>query len=113
MQKSNGTNAKRKKARDPIPDNFESLEAAADFWDTHDLTNYRDEFREVKDVKIELAPRRFNLEEELAGKIYKVARRRGISSDTLIHLWLQQKLSESQKREQRRRTASRNATAVR
>jgi hypothetical protein len=116
MQKSNVKRANKmgskKKNRDPIPERFESLEAAADFWDTHDLTDYLDEFREVKDVKIELVHRYFRLEEELAEKIDQVARQRGVSSETLVHLWLQQKLSEALKREKRQRQVSAMATAA-
>lgn len=112
MAKANAVNGKRKKLRDPIPERFESVEAAADFWDTHSLADYEDEFREVKDVIIDLPSRRLNLEEELAAKINRVARRRGVSVDTLVHLWLQQKLSEAQKREQRH-ASSRTAMAAR
>jgi hypothetical protein len=116
MQKPNSKNGKkqntRKKICDPIPERFESLEAAADFWDTHDLTDYRDEFREIKDVKIDLAPQRFRLEDELAKKINKLAHRRGISTETLINLWLQQKLSETLKREKRRPPASSKRTVI-
>ncbi len=105
MQKPNAKNDKKKgtkkKTRDPIPENFESLEAAAEFWDTHDLTDYRDEFREVKDVKIDLIPRRLRLEDELAERIGQLARKRGVSPETLVNLWLQQKLSETLKRDKR------------
>lgn len=113
MRKANLANGKKQRSRDPIPERFESIAAAADFWDTHSLADYEDEFREVKDVKIALPNRRLNLEEELAEKINRVARRRGVSVDTLVNLWLQQKLIESQKREQRRRAASRTAMATR
>ncbi len=117
MHKSNGkkTSAPRlKKAlRDPVPERFASAEEEVEFWENHDLTEYRDYFREVKDVKVDLSRRRFNLEEELAEKLNRVARRRGVSIDTLVHLWLQQKLAEAQKRERRRRTVSRTAMASR
>jgi hypothetical protein len=110
MKKPNAKNDKKKgtkkKTRDPIPENFESLEAAAEFWDTHDLTDYRDEFREVKDVTIDLNPRRLRLEDELARRIGQLARQRGVSSETLVNLWLQQKLSEALKREKRRPQAA-------
>lgn len=114
MQKPNAKNDKkkgtRKKIRDPIPENFESLEAAAEFWDTHDLTDYRDEFHEVKDVKIDLIPRRLRVEDDLAKRIGQLARQRGVSSETLMNLWLQQKLSETLKREKhRQRVSSRRA----
>lgn len=117
MHKSNGKKTGvprlKKASRDPVPEKFASVEEEVEFWENHDLTEYRDYFREVKDVKIELAPRRFNLEEELAEKINHVARRRGVSVDTLVNLWLQQKLTESQKREQRRRASARTAMGAR
>lgn len=116
MRKSNGKkqSAPRtsKRTRDPVPERFASAEEEVEFWENHDLTEYRDYFREVKDVIIDLPSRRLNLEEELAGKINRIARRRGVSVDTLVHLWLQQKLSEAQKREQRR-ASSRTAMAAR
>ncbi|GEM_PF-606431 len=106
MQEPNAKNAKKKgakkKLRDPIPENFESLEAAAEFWDTHALTDYRDEFHEVKDIKIDLIPRQVRVENELATRIGRLARQHGVSSETLMTLWLQQKLSETLKRDKRR-----------
>ncbi|MEW5987414.1 MAG: CopG family antitoxin [Chloroflexota bacterium] len=38
------------KAIEPTPDHFDNYEAAADFWDTHDTTDYLDEFRTVQVV---------------------------------------------------------------
>jgi hypothetical protein len=44
----------RSKQADPIPEDFGSLAAAADFWDTHDLADYVDQTREVDaDVDIQ------------------------------------------------------------
>lgn len=94
-----GTNHKN---RDPVPERFDSPEAEADFWAEHDLTEYRDYFSEVKDVIVDLRNQPLRLESELAGKIGKVARRRGVSAETLVHLWLQQKLSDALKRDRRR-----------
>jgi predicted DNA binding CopG/RHH family protein len=102
---------RKKKAPKPLP-HFKNLEEEVEFWETHDLTDYREYWREVKDVKIELAHRRFRLEEELAEKIDKLARQRGVSSETLVHLWLQQKLSEALKREKRRQKVSTKRTVA-
>jgi hypothetical protein len=116
MRKSNIKNGKKKvakkKSRDPIPEHFESLEAAADFWDTHSLTDYIDEFREVKNVTIDLNPRRLRLEDELARRIGQLARQRGVSSETLVNLWVQQKLSETLKRDKRRQRVSSKRTVA-
>jgi hypothetical protein len=80
--------------------------------ETHDLTDYRDYWREVKDVKVELGNRHLRLEDELARKISEVARQRGVAMETLANLWLQQKLAETQKREKRRQqTTSRRTSA--
>ncbi|MGH7492142.1 MAG: CopG family antitoxin [bacterium] len=111
--KTSNTRTARLKVRDPIPTHFESLEAAAEFWDAHDLTDYLDEFLEVKNVTVDLTSKQLRLEEELAKKIAQVARRRGVSSETLINLWLQQKLMENSKRVKRNRKASDRIAASR
>ena len=41
---------RKKKQIDPIPHEFASYEAAAEFWDTHDTTDYPGAFRTVKVV---------------------------------------------------------------
>lgn len=40
----------KKKHIDLIPDDFDSFEKAAQFWDTHDTTDYPGAFRTVKVV---------------------------------------------------------------
>ena len=50
--------AKSKKPRDPLPDSFPSWREAAEFWDTHDTTEYFDQKSlvklapHIKDVKL-------------------------------------------------------------
>ena len=47
---------KNKKSRDPIPEEFATLEEAAEFWDTHSLADYEDVQQEVtfdNDLKLE------------------------------------------------------------
>lgn len=115
MQKSKGKNSKktggRLKARVSLP-GFKNLAEEIEFWETHALTDYRDYWREVKDVKIELARPRFRVEDELAKEINKVALQRGISTETLINLWLQQKLSATMKRDKRRQPGAAKRAAI-
>ncbi len=84
---------KKIKHRDPIPDNFSSIEEAAEFWDSHSLADYEDVLEDVTDAKIDLVRSRFRVDRELARKIGKLAQKRGISSETLVNLWLQEKVS--------------------
>ncbi len=46
---------------DPIPEEFASYEEAAEFWDTHDTTDYPDAFRPVE-VIAEFRGRHYEVE---------------------------------------------------
>jgi len=65
------------------------------FWDIHELADYWDETRPAEfevDIQSELIY--YAVDNELSDKIQASARRRGISPDTLVNLWLQEKLQE-------------------
>jgi hypothetical protein len=82
--------------RDPIPKNFKSVEEAADFWDTHDLADYLDSTRETN-FEVDLQRRVFltALEPQLAKKLTEIARKQGITTETLINVWLTEKMEET------------------
>ena len=84
------------KKRDPIPKEFKSIEEAAEFWDNHALTDYWDLTREVK-MEVNIQRRVFltALEPKLAKKLTAYAQERGVSTETLINLWLTEKLMEA------------------
>ena len=87
----------KNKQQDNIPEKFDSIEAAAKFWDSHDVTDYFDLTNNVSDVKIKLTRKYFRIEQNLAQKISKEAHKKGISTEALINLWLQEKLTETEK----------------
>ena len=83
-----------KPKRDPLPQHFKSLEEAAEFWDNHDLTDYWDLTREAHfNVSIERRVFVTALEPQLAKKLTEVARKHGVTSETLINVWLTEKLA--------------------
>ncbi|HSL83135.1 MAG TPA: CopG family antitoxin [Thermoanaerobaculia bacterium] len=84
----------RNNQREPIPEQFSSIQEAGEFWDTHDLTDYEDQTREA-DFEVDLRRRVFltALEPELAKKVAAYAHRQGISTETLVNLWLGEKLA--------------------
>ena len=84
---------RRRKVRDPILDHFDSVEAAADFWDSHDLSDYWDQSREAR-FQVDIKSHRFltALDPDLAQKLTARARQRGVSTETLINVWLTEKL---------------------
>jgi hypothetical protein len=89
---------KSSKKREPIPQHFKSVAEAAEFWDTHDLADYWDATREVK-LEVDLRRRVFltALEPELAKRLVACARKHGVSTETLINVWLTEKLTAASK----------------
>ena len=83
------------KKRDPIPKHFKSIEQAAEFWDSHDLADYWDVTREAH-FEVDIQRRVFltALEPALAKKLTAVAHQKGISTETLINVWLTEKAKE-------------------
>ncbi|MBI3536941.1 MAG: hypothetical protein HY070_05220 [Chloroflexi bacterium] len=71
--------AKNNKKRDPIPNEFSGIAQAAEFWETHDLTDYEDVWRNVN-FKVNLKTRRkqIQLEPALASEFSKRARAKKI-----------------------------------
>lgn len=88
-------NAKSKKATkqvDLLPERFASLEEAGEFWDSHDSADYDEYFRDVE-CEVDIQQRRFlvSLDSDLFAKVRALAQAKGISSETLINLWVQEK----------------------
>ncbi len=72
-----------------------SYKEIGDFWDTHDLSDFWDKTKEAKfEVDIESEITYYALDKTLSERIQAIARERGISADTLINLWIQEKLQE-------------------
>ena len=66
-----------------------------EFWDQHDLSDYWSKTRKVKfKVDIESEVTYYPIERNLAERIQSAARDRGVFSDTLVNLWLEQKVKE-------------------
>ena len=85
---------KGKKKIDPIPEHFASIEEASDFWDTHDAGDYEAYLRPIKE-ELEVAaelPQAVLLEPSLLEKLKRIARQKGVSLETLVNLWLTERL---------------------
>ena len=75
---------RKKKQIDPIPEEFASYEEAAEFWDTHDTTDYPEAFHSVG-FKSELKKRHYEIEvdADVVKELRAQARRKDM---TLSHL---------------------------
>lgn len=78
-----------------LPDNFDTLEAFVDFWDNHSSADY-EKLMEPVEIEMELSSDKFYcpIAKDMMLQIRKQARRQGISTETLVNLWLQAKLAE-------------------
>jgi predicted HicB family RNase H-like nuclease len=80
------------KTKDLLPEEFDSIEEAAEFWDSHSLADY---WHETKEVQIDVRAtrkQRVALASELAKQVADVAKREGVSVETLVNLWVAERL---------------------
>ena len=81
----NNQSAKNVKSRIPI---FSSIEEEAEFWDTHDTTDFEDEF---KPVKVRVAKNlsegvTIRLDHDTLSKVRTAAHKQGIGPTTLVRM---------------------------
>ena len=79
----------------PIPPT-DSLDAIAEFWDTHSLADYWDQ---TEPAEFEFDPKARHhylvaIEPGLLNRLRAVAKRNGLQTESLINLWLEQRLRE-------------------
>jgi hypothetical protein len=73
-----------------------SYKEIGEFWDTHDLADYWEQTQPVEfEVDIQSEVTYYPLDITLAAEVCSVAKRRGVSPETLLNLWVQEKLQEA------------------
>ena len=70
-----------------------SIDEMADFWDSHDATDFDAQTREVA-IDFDLRARRhyIAIDPELLSHLRDVAATRGLSAESLANLWLQERV---------------------
>jgi hypothetical protein len=91
-----GNYMRRSKTEISHADSYEKIGA---YWDSHDLTEINESGIEAKfDVDVQAEIAYYALEKNLAETIENIAVKHGISGDTLVNMWLQERiLIEKQK----------------
>ena len=69
-----------------------TLEEIADFWDTHSLADYWDQTHEVEFEVRAKRRRRVTLDPAIYARVETWAHTRGILPETLVNLWLAERL---------------------
>ena len=80
--------------RDLLPEQFASIEEAAEFWDTHDSGDYDEYFVSV-DCKVELKKRSLQIDGVLYEELRSLAKKKRVPPDTLVNRWIKEKLRDA------------------
>lgn len=89
---------KSKRKTKSLPERFKTIQEAGDFWDKHDLAEYWNKTRKVHfDVRIKTERNYYPLEKEISERIEKLAESKGVSPETLVNLWLRERVGVLQK----------------
>ncbi|MFH0937497.1 MAG: CopG family antitoxin [Candidatus Daviesbacteria bacterium] len=86
-----------KKKKSKLPDfNKMSYKEEAEFWDTHDITDFEDETEDVN-IVFELEKPRdetiiLRVQKDIKERLEKIARSKGLNLSTLARMWLLEKL---------------------
>ncbi len=80
-----------------IPEEFKTYEDAAEFWETHDSTDYLDNLEEIE-LKVDFQKRHYLIEVEMdtAELLQENARKKGIPVSSLANELLQKQLAEAE-----------------
>ncbi|MBM4045221.1 MAG: hypothetical protein FJ279_08915 [Planctomycetes bacterium] len=72
-----------------------SYKGIGDFWDSHDLGDYWEHVRPVEfEVDIQSEVTYYALDRRLSTEVHSTAKRHGVSPETLVNLWIREKLQE-------------------
>ncbi len=85
----------KKNYKEPIPEHFKSAREAGEFWDIHDLVDYWDQTGET-DLTFNLKRRHYfiAIDPRISQELQRISEAEGISAETMVNLWLQEKLQE-------------------
>src|SRR5260370_37121503 len=73
---------------------IDSIEKLAEFWDSHDLTDFEDELEEVAEpVFVRGNAIKVPLKSREAETVRQMAQAKGVSPEELIHAWVLQELA--------------------
>jgi len=80
--------------------NAPSYEEIGEFWDSHDLSDYWDRTKPVEfDIDISSEVTYYPVEADLSERIASsIAKRKGVSAETILNLWLQERVRKEDKR---------------
>ena len=72
---------------------FKSLKEIDEFWDSHEYTEFQDDFKEIKHLEVDIKDRTYlPITLMMYEKLEKIALAQNTTVDNLIKRWVQDKL---------------------
>jgi hypothetical protein len=72
-----------------------SYREIGEYWDSHDLSEVWNETEEIKfEVDLQSDVFYYAVETSLSSKLHLIAEKRGVSVETLVNLWLQERVNQ-------------------
>jgi len=65
------------------------------FWDDHDATEFGEQTDTMFQVNVSSQRRYYPLDRDLSFEIKRIVEQHGISEETLLNLWVQEKITQS------------------
>lgn len=86
---------KRFKAKESIP-NFKSREEMAEFWDTHDVTDYLHELKPVQVTVAEglLSVLQVQFDAETSAELFLLADAQGVLPGAMVEAWVKERVEK-------------------
>ncbi len=73
-----------------------SYQEIGEFWSKRDLADFWDQTQPAEfEVEIQSEARYYPLDRDLSVELGKIARKHGVSSETILNLWVKEKLSDN------------------
>ena len=74
----------------------QSYKEIGEFWDAHELMEFWDQTQPVEfEINIQSEVIYYRLDVALSKNIHSIAEQRGVSPETLLNLWVQEKVQEA------------------
>lgn len=79
--------------KDPLPEHFSSIEEAGEFWDSHSSADYEEYMKDAHfEVDLRRSVHEVRITDQLLREVRRMARRQGVAAETLVNLWLHEKI---------------------
>jgi hypothetical protein len=74
--------------------NASTYQEIGEFWDEHDATEYGEQIDAKFQVNISSQHRYYPLDRDISFEIRRIAKQRGVSEETLLNIWVQEKIDQ-------------------